>query len=111
MTTTTATKSLKALKITPRNWSIYANLMTAAGHTPTDKAAMNGRFVVLKTYQPSPYSLETVVEVYDEIDFRTNFRWVEQAEEMKFVPIEELKPDEDGERTPWEPGREDLGAV
>ena len=100
---------LKALKITPRNWSIYANLMVSRGLVPSDRATMNGRFLILDSAGAGTPSLG--IYIYDEIDFRTRFRWVGVPQETKFVEVAELSPDEEGEYAPWEPGREDLGAV
>lgn len=96
---------MQALKVDYRNYSAYRNLAILLGEEPLDKQFMSQKFAVLMT---DPQKLE----IYDETDFRTFFKWVTTGDQDEFKEIELLPLDEDGEREKWRPSpNDDLGAV
>lgn len=101
--------AIKALKINSNTYQIYVNLMVAGNQPFKPLSEMNNRFMVLRTVQ-RPMLLETRMEIWDEVDFRTAFRWVSGASEQGFTEVEEIERDPEDD-TKWTPPPGDLGAV
>jgi hypothetical protein len=102
---------MHAIRIDYRNYQSVKNVaqIMGEGHKIGDMASMSQKFAVIRT---DPIAHEQVIEIYDETDFRTFFKWVDGGSATEFKEVVEVTPDEEGEIRKWEPPHlGDLGAV